>query len=218
MRYFISDLHFNHKTITQWERTNFESIEEHDNHLKAFLIELAEKLTEQDELYVLGDWGNISFLPIMKIANFTSKTIFVAGNHDLLEDKPEFEKYFDEVYWHPIYLSERIIVSHFPQAIWNGQVNVYGHLHNSYIDAPGYLCASIHVNGYKPVIEKNIQNAFSKVGKLNTKFLYEPWSEKLDIKIMNPERTDIVCDGQNYLDVAGSRVMKKIQQANRKDN
>lgn len=164
-----------------------------------------------DTFYFLGDFGDISFLPSATFPLIASgaKLIFIAGNHDRFEDKAMFEKYFDEVYWHPIYLSERLIVSHFPQAIWPGQVNIHGHNHGSIIDAPGYISCSINDTDFTAITDKHINSAFGKVGKFETKFLYEPWADMY--KFTKRDTSDLIVDQNGKIDLAATRAYKKFQ-------
>lgn len=207
MRYFISDLHFSHSSIIEWERNQFNNVTDHDIFILNKLKIWASKYKEEDEFYICGDWGNISFLPVIK--DFKCKTIFVAGNHDKLEDKWLFEQVFDEVYWHPIYLSERIIVSHYPQAVWPYQINICGHLHGMKINDQHYITCSINDINYIPVNDRHIESAFGLVHtKMNNKFLWEPWAD--NIKVTNKlKEKELVCGPDGIIDVSASRLLQK---------
>lgn len=159
---------------------------------------------------MLGDYGDTDKLwYIDELTHVGAHTIFIAGNHDKLADKEKFEAYFDEVYWHPIYLSERIVVSHFPQAIWEGQVSVHGHNHGSIIDAPGYITCSINDTDFTPITDKHINSAFGKVGKFETKFLYEPWADMY--KFTKRDTSDLIVDQNGKIDLSATRAYKKFQ-------
>ena len=209
--YFTSDWHFGHKSIINWERTQFKTIQEHDQAIIDTIYKWATKMKKGDTFYFLGDFGDISFLPSATFPLIASgaKLIFIAGNHDRLEDKAMFEKYFDEVYWHPIYLSERLIVSHFPQALWPGQCNAMGHLHGSVLDAPGYITCSINDTEFNFVTDKQINNMFAKVGKFNTQFLYEPWADMY--KFTKRDTSDLIVDQNGKIDLPATRAYKKFQ-------
>ena len=157
-----------------------------------------------------------STMSIEKIKEFNPKGIIFTGgpNSVYLKDSPLIDKeifgfYFDEVYWHPIYLSERLIVSHFPQAIWPGQCNLMGHCHGAIIDAPGYINCSINDTNFTAITDKHINSAFSKVGKFETKFLYEPWADMY--KFTKRDTSDLVVDQNGKIDLAATRAYKKFQ-------
>ena len=209
--YFTSDWHLGHESIIEWERTQFDTIQEHDWAIYRFVERLSNRIGPGDTVYMLGDYGDTSKLWFIdKLTETGAYTVFIAGNHDKLADKEKFERYFDEVYWHPIYLSERLIVSHFPQAIWSsGVVNIHGHCHGSIIDAPGYITCSINDTNFTAITDKHINSAFGKVGKFETKFLYEPWADMY--KFTKRDTSDLVVDQNGKIDLAATRAYKKFQ-------
>lgn len=157
---------------------------------------------------MLGDYGDTDKLwYIDELTRVGAHTIFIAGNHDKLADKEKFEQYFDEVYWHPIYLSERLIVSHFPQAIYSSQLSIHGHIHNGYVGSPNYINCNIHYCNYQAISDKTINNRFSKIDKFDTTFLYEPWIEE---QFSTIKREDLVLLQNNKIDVSASRALKKF--------
>lgn len=208
--YITSDWHFGHDSIIEWERTQFKDIAEHDIYILNSIKEQAQKMHKGDTFYFLGDFGDISYLPaaMLHFKMKEVKTIFIAGNHDKVADKELFEKYFDEVYWHPLYLSERIILSHFPANIWEGQVNCHGHTHGAIIDNNGYISCSINDTNYKFITDKNINNAFGKIGKFNTTFLYEPWADKY--KFTTRDTSDLIVDHNKRIDLPATRAYRKM--------
>lgn len=66
MRYFVSDFHFGHyyngRGIITFERTQFNTIEEHDLHIEAMIRTLCRKLKPGDEVWNLGDFGCLNNL------------------------------------------------------------------------------------------------------------------------------------------------------------
>lgn len=208
--YFTSDWHLGHESIINWERTQFSTIQEHDEAILEFVRKLASNIKRGDTVYMLGDYGDIDKLwYIDELTHVGAHTIFIAGNHDKLADKEKFEQHFDEVYWHPIYLSERLIVSHFPAALWPGQCNLMGHLHGSIIDAPGYITCSINDTNFTAITDKHINSAFGKVGKFETKFLYEPWADMY--KFTKRDTSDLIVDQNGKIDLSATRAYKKFQ-------
>lgn len=208
MRYFVSDPHFNHRRVIEFERTQFKTIEEHDEFLRRKFLEWAKKVKPQDEFYVLGDWGDVDFLSLMKY--FNCKTIMVAGNHDNFSDKAKFEEYFDEVHWYPYFISQKILVSHYPENVWPTQINIHGHLHGMKIADNNHICCSLNDINYNPVTDKQIQTAFSKLRDFQMRFLYEPYSYVLPQQLTKSKtRNDLVTSPDGYIDVSASRLLQK---------
>lgn len=101
MDYFISDLHFGHKNIIEYEKRPFRSIE----HMNDELVKRWNKVvTNEDTVFCLGD---VSFCGAELTRNYVSalngKKILIMGNHDRIR-RPAWwiEKGFQEVYRFPI--------------------------------------------------------------------------------------------------------------------
>lgn len=68
MRYIISDTHYGHfseetnRGIITFERTQFKTIQEHDNAIDQIFFSIAKKIKPEDEFWHLGDWGILSHL------------------------------------------------------------------------------------------------------------------------------------------------------------
>ena len=214
MRYFISDLHFGHywngRGIINFERTQFKTIDEHDAHLMSVICTLRRKLKPGDEVWNLGDFGNVEtkYLDTVNwIKETGAKAYFVYGNHDAQSDLPYFEKYFDQVFFYPVFLSQKLVVSHYPVAVWYDSVNVHGHLHSAKLRDPNHVCASIHVTNYQPVTERNVDSAFSRIPKFTRRFLYEPWAK--DYQFIQPKE-DVIMDPNGVIDLSASRLLQKL--------
>lgn len=140
-------------------------------------------------------------------------THLILGNHDAAANIPEFEKYFTEVHQYPVYVSNKLVFSHEPVATWDSVLNVHGHLHGAILNSPNYINASVHVANYKPITDKHIANAFSKLPKWNMRFLYEPYAEMYKF-IQNKE--DVIMDRDGRIDLSASRVLQKLNTEKRK--
>lgn len=219
MRYIISDTHFGHynkdsqRGIITFERTQFNTIQEHDEFLIDMFHEIGKKLKPGDEFWHLGDFGDISYLRVMNyIAQPYVKTHFVFGNHDKLENLIDFKTWFDEVHQYPVYLSHKLVFSHEPVGVWESAINVHGHLHGSILNVPNYINASVHVTGYKPVTDKYINSRYSKIPKWNMRFLYEPYANMY--KFTQPKE-DVIMDRDGRIDLSASRLLQKINKDQR---
>jgi len=150
--YVTSDLHFNHKNILQMCRTQFETIEEHNN----YIIQQYNSVVKKDDLvYILGDIG---FTPYNKltplIKQLNGRKILIIGNHDQGKDNEYLAMGFIEVIRHPVYYNSNIILSHFPvrEGYDNPWIyNLHGHLHNNELTLKNYINVNIELNDYKPL-------------------------------------------------------------------
>ena len=79
-------------------------------------------VSANDTLIILGDVGDPE--PVAKIR--AGRKILIKGNHDT--GNANYAAYFDEIYEGPVFLSEKILLSHepidFPYAL-----NIHGHVH-----------------------------------------------------------------------------------------
>ncbi len=144
MKYYISDLHFFHRNIYTLDYRDFETLfDMHDSMIKNW----NEKVTDNDEVYIVGDlsFGNGS--QTWEVLNKLNGTlILIEGNHDnFYLDDPEFVDIFDYVcsYMELQDQQRKVILSHYPMPFYNGQFYkdnnsnystymLYGHVHNTY--------------------------------------------------------------------------------------
>lgn len=207
-KFFVSDFHFNHHNIISFERTQFSTIEDHDSFIISKITEWSEKIPSGSTLYNLGDFGSTDFLWTIDILrNAGIKCIFIYGNHDSASDLEKFQDYFDEVYQYPIFLSNKLVISHYPVAVYDDTLCIHGHLHGSILDSNNYITCSINDINYNPISEKYIQSRFSKLPKFNRKFLWEPFADLMKFK---NNRDDIVMDKEGRIDLAATRALQKI--------
>ena len=212
MRYFISDLHFGHyyngRGIITFERTQFKTIEEHDNYIENIIKELCDKLKPNDEVWNLGDFGSLTKLYTVDWIKATgAKAYFLYGNHDRQSDLSQFEHYFDQVFLYPIFLSQKLVISHYPVAVWPDTINVCGHLHGAKLQTSNYICASIHVANYHPITDRHLDSVFAKLPNFNRRFLYEPWAN--DYQFIQPKE-DVIMDYDGNIDLSASRLLQKL--------
>ncbi len=214
--WFISDLHFGHynaatnRGIITFERTRFETIQEHDAFIIKSLTDWA-KTHQGETLWILGDFGYTDNLWVIKHLRDNLGVIinFILGNHDKHADMEKFQAHFDNVYDHPVYIANRVVLSHEP--IWPcpaGTLNVHGHLHSSHLDSAQHINCSIHDVNYRPVSEKAIYRRFSKIEKPSYKFLEEPFADKY---IFDQPREDVVYNENGLIDVRATKVLRKLQ-------
>jgi len=127
--FFISDMHFNHKNILEFEGKYrpFKTIEEHD---QALIERWNSVVTKRDKVFVLGDFsfGKGSVQVAKKLNG--SKTL-IMGNHDL-QPISEYAECFDKVYG--AFKYKGYMLTHIP--IHRGDDgrnllgNIHGHMHS----------------------------------------------------------------------------------------
>lgn len=99
-----------------------------------------------DTLIILGDIGNPIWIDKIK-AHYK---VMIAGNHDIGLSK--YEQYFDEVYGGPLFIGEKILLSHEPVDI-PFALNIHGHCHNGTprYDENGHFSVCADVIDYTPI-------------------------------------------------------------------
>lgn len=212
-KYWItSDSHFGHASILDFERgSRFKTVQEHDDFILLKWDQWMTKCDKNDGVFVfLGDFGWPSAEFLEKIyAVFKSHSCekwAIYGNHDK-DNHDVLWHLFDGVSECPVYIDKRVILSHEPEACWPHQLNIHGHLHNSWLSDPQHLCASIHVANYNPITLPRITSTLGKLPKKDYRFLYEPWAENY---IGFKGRTDVIRDKDGRVDVGASRAYRRM--------
>lgn len=216
-----SDWHFNHFNdentdgILKFERgSKFATIQEHDKYIVELIRKWFKKLTKDDTFYFLGDFGRPNreiFYELLRIfADAKCQTVAIRGNHDGEAETVQMGQLFDEVHDYPIYISDRIILSHRPHVeIDQSVLNISGHLHGSTLTLPNYMCASLHVNGYKPITDKQAQGKLGSLPKRDIRFLWEWFAPYYKF---TQKKEDCIYDKDGNIDLAASRVMQRLNQ------
>jgi len=179
MIYFISDTHFNHKNILEYEHRPFSSIEEHDN---LIINNWNQVVKPDDTVFHLGDFcfGD----------NEQAKEYFLRlnGHIYLIYNRFHHDRHWkkQDIYWgksnhlvyflEPIYLfthNEKILIlSHYPQYIWDrkhyGSWHLFGH---SQIDSipDSIFCMNVSVTKIKycPISFDEVEEIMIKKGEQN---------------------------------------------------
>lgn len=113
--WIISDTHFDDPDCKLMD-PNWISPKEHIEILKGVL-------NKQTVLIHLGDVGNPNYLDELK-----GYKILITGNHDKVR---EMRNHFDEIYTGPLFIADRILLSHEPiMGLEDFCWNIHGHDHN----------------------------------------------------------------------------------------
>lgn len=215
MYLITSDSHFGDASIIGHERfSKFSNISDHDETMFCLWEKWIGKLKKDDTFFFLGDFCEndmelyyASWLSSM-MESYPCKKVMVRGNHDKKIDKRLLLSMFDEVYDYPIFISNRIVLSHFPQAVYSSQVNVHGHTHGMKLADKNHICASVHVHNYNPVSEQEVNSTIGKVDKWCTRYLYEPWASDY---VLTQKHKDAVADENGRIDLSASRISHMIR-------
>lgn len=163
MNLYISDLHFGHHSVINFDHRPFLDVKEMDR----ILINLwNSRVTKNDQVYILGDFAFHNERPYSwYLKQLKGQKHLIIGNHDkkLLKDS-EAMGYFVSVdaYREITDCEKHIVLSHYPICEWNGFYNgtyhIYAHIHNKTEGAFQYmkqfdraLNAGCMINNYAPV-------------------------------------------------------------------
>lgn len=171
-----ADLHLQHKRIIEMCRTQFKTIEEHDQ----YVINRYNSVVGPDDLvYILGD---VCFTPrdsaIKLLKQLNGRKILITGNHDHLTDNEYRAAGFIDVIHHPVYYNNNIVLSHIPvMECLNSPyvINAHGHLHGSCLDYPNFFNVNVELNGFLPI---NIKTFEEKAEKMCIKYRWQPFGQE----------------------------------------
>ena len=114
--YIISDTHFDDSDCKLMD-PNWITSQEHIEIIK-------QDVRKGDTLIHLGDVGNPDYLDELKCYK-----VLITGNHDVLS---KVASHFDEVYTGPLFIADRLVLSHEPiQGLEGFAMNIHGHDHAS---------------------------------------------------------------------------------------
>jgi len=122
--YIISDTHFDDADCKLMD-PDWITPQEHIDIIK-------QDARKSDTLIHLGDVGDASYLDELKCYK-----VLITGNHDVLS---KVASHFDEVYTGPLFIADRILLSHEPiEGLEGFAINIHGHDH-------GHTFRHNHVN------------------------------------------------------------------------
>lgn len=168
--FVIADTHFGHANVIKFERTEFSTITEHDEHI----IKMWNSVVRpKDTVYLLGDVAlNLNQQEITdRVGQLNGHKILIKGNHDRNTDAFYYRVGFEKVINGPVYIKNgTVILSHFPvmEALNNPYViNIHGHLHNSKLTLSNFICVSAKLLNYTPM---NIDDILNKLPPLKSRW------------------------------------------------
>ncbi len=137
--YILSDLHFYDE--------NCKLIDPNWLTPKEQIAIINSTVMKNDTFVCLGDVGKADYLKEIK----AEKKILILGNHDA---KGAYVDYFDEIYTGPIFIAEKILLSHEPVHGLPWCLNIHGHDHNCvepYQENCKHINLATNVCGYTPL-------------------------------------------------------------------
>ena len=152
MIYFIADTHFAEENIMQYENRPFDNVAMMNREI---VDRWNSVVNEDDEVYVLGDFGAAGQEALM-LSQLKGKKYLVKGNHDIRSNQYYREAGFEEVYDHPVIIRDFWILSHEPLYVNTNMpyANLFGHVHNSPIIktfSKQHYCVSVERIDYTPI-------------------------------------------------------------------
>ena len=129
--YIISDTHFDDADC-KFMDPDWITPQEHMEIIK-------KSVHKNDTLICLGDCGDASYLDELKCYK-----VLITGNHDVMS---KVASHFDEVYDGPLFIADRILLSHEPiYGLGTFCMNIHGHIHDSGDDSFYHANKYNHIN------------------------------------------------------------------------
>lgn len=159
-KYFISDTHFGHRGILQYEseKRPFTTLEEHD---EALIENWNSVVKSDDKVYHVGDFClNRRALSIAKRLN--GRKLLIMGNHDMFRTEEYLEAGFERVCGALQF--ENLILTHIPvhpcQVEHRFFANVHGHMHSKKVADWRYLNVSVENINLTPI---TLEEVYSRI-------------------------------------------------------
>lgn len=111
-------------------------------------IEIINNIVKKSDTFIcLGDVGSPKYAARIRAGH----KVLLLGNHDRRKD---YRDIFDEIYEGPLFISEKILLSHEPVYGLSWCLNIHGHDHSGiepYAEGCKHLNLAANVCGYTPV-------------------------------------------------------------------
>lgn len=122
------------------------------------------KVMPNDTFICLGDIGNFTHIKDIR----AKYKVLIMGNHD--KNKTKLAEYFDEIYEGPLFISQKILLSHEP-IVLPFVLNIHGHCHNRQEEYPenfNHLNLATNIVEFTPVnLKEIIKNGISKIQNIH---------------------------------------------------
>lgn len=139
MIFFSSDYHIGHRRILEFEPSRLNWCTDLENMNRILLNDIL-SLTEQDELYILGDFlfqKHLMYDSVEEVLKFRKcKLHLIIGNHDEDLNQEWLSRVFDSYSFYDKIkiLGRTFILCHYPMCNWDqchhGSIMLHGHIHS----------------------------------------------------------------------------------------
>lgn len=169
MKYYISDTHFGHENVIEFDNRPFANLEEMEN---TIINNWNRKVKDDDEVYFLGDLCFRSKMsPVNYLRRLKGKKYLILGNHDMatIMKNDQAKAMFESISQILVVEDggEQIVLCHFCMASWwhkeKGVLHFYGHIHNSkedilrtMINLGNAYNVGCMINNYEPCTKEEI--------------------------------------------------------------
>lgn len=164
--FFVADTHFGDDNIRRYENRPYESVAKMD---RAMIENWNKTVNENDEIYVLGDFGADGYEKEI-LSKLNGVKYLVKGNHDTNTNNYYRQAGFIEVYDLPVLYKNFWILSH--DAIYVNRnmpyANLFGHVHNNPIIkdySSQHFCISVERISYTPISFEDIVKKVKEVSE-----------------------------------------------------
>ena len=135
MNYYISDTHYHHRKIIQYENRPFSSIEEMN---EAMIQKHNTKVSKGDNVYILGDFAfSTPEQAINILRRLNGQKFLIYGNHDkVVRQNKAVQAEFAWCRDYYVAYEDKVpvILFHYPINVWDrkhhGSYHFYGHVHS----------------------------------------------------------------------------------------
>ena len=174
--FYISDYHFYHYLALKRSRQVFDSIDQMNEEM---IIRHNEKVSQEDNVYILGDIivceeEELSEKLNNTIGRLNGRLHLIVGNHDYKYlDNPLFRQYFKSIDEAKLIRDNNrwVQLCHYPILMWyrknKGAYHVFGHMHNEQKSREYHILkeeeralnACVEINKFEPCeLEELIEN------------------------------------------------------------
>ncbi|MBD9544310.1 metallophosphoesterase [Ensifer sp. ENS04] len=154
--FFTSDTHFGHRSIIEYCRKQFSSVEEMDE----ILIQNWNSVVKpNDRVYHLGDFAwTVKDAKRVRM-RLNGNIRLVAGNHDDILGLAD-AKLFQRIYMWRIFAEAGITATHVPMRqdqLRHSFLNVHGHIHDKPSPESFQRCVCVEQTNYTPIAMEELQ-------------------------------------------------------------
>ena len=167
MKFYTSDLHFDHSNMLEYEHRPWDTVEKMNEGL---LFRINNKVGVNDELYILGDFtlrSTRSAVEEFRNGIICDHVHLITGNHDYFAKRAWASELFESIQPYKEIYDEghKLILCHFPILYWNGMdndehsIHLYGHMHSRkdmQHPHPDAFNVGVDVNDWYPVTLKEL--------------------------------------------------------------